>query len=154
MLTELERIVDLSDGQDRVDVDVPVLMRDLDGEYRFVALRAEPGADAPVADVAMALQASSTYNPLAPPTVDPTTGLQITVDYALQNPTRVITPMIIDLTLQRFFADRVFNNAGGVTGGAVIYNEVAGNDLYAQRDVQKVAPGEEFPVVNFQRRGF
>jgi hypothetical protein len=112
---------------------------------RFVALRAEP--------VAAALQPGALYNPLAPPTIaaDETT---ISVDYALQNPTRVITPMIIDLTLQRFFVDRVFANGGGVTGGAIIYNEVAGNDLYASRDVQKVAPGEEFPVLTFQRRGF
>lgn len=112
---------------------------------RFVALRAEP--------VAAALQPGAVYNPLAPPTVG-AGEVTITLDYALQNPTRVITPMIIDLTLQRFFVDRAFASPGGVTGGAVIYNEVAGNDLYAERDVQKVAPGEEFPVLTFQRRGF
>jgi hypothetical protein len=112
---------------------------------RFVALRAE--------EVQAALHDSALYNPLAPPTIaaDETT---ISVDYALQNPTRVITPMIIDLTVQRFFVDRVFANGGGVTGGAIIYNESAGPDLYASRDVQKVAPGEEFPIITFQRRGF
>lgn len=112
---------------------------------RFVALRAEPG-------VAAALSGATIYNPIAPPTVD-VTGTIITVDFALQNPSTVITPMIIDMTLARFFVDRVFSNGGGVTGGAVIYNEVAGNDLYAERDVTEVAPGEEFPVITFQRRG-
>jgi hypothetical protein len=115
------------------------------GGERFVAARAEP--------VSAALQPGALYNPLAPPVVG-ADETSITVDYALQNPSRVITPMIIDITLQRFFVDRVFANGGGVTGGAVIYNEVAGNDLYAERDVQEVAPGEEFPVLTFQRRGF
>lgn len=112
---------------------------------RFVALRAEPGTR-------MALSPGTIYNPIAPPTVD-VTGTQITVDIALQNPTTVITPAIIDITLQRFFVDRVFANGGGVSGGAVIYNEVAGNDMYAERDVQEIAPGEEFPIITFQRRG-
>lgn len=108
---------------------------------RFVACRAEP--------VAAALQPGAVLNPLAPPTV---TGTTFTVDFALQNPTRVITPMLIDLTLQRFFVDRVFTSAGGVTGGAVIYSVLEGNDLYASRDVQRIQPGDEFPILTFQRR--
>jgi hypothetical protein len=92
------------------------------------------------------------YNPLSPPTIG-NNGLSITVDIALNNPTTVITPAIIDITLQKFFVDKVFANGGGVQGGAVIYNEVAGNDIYAYRDVQEVAPGEEFPIITFQRRG-
>jgi len=112
---------------------------------KFVALRSAPPVQA-------ALQPGSVYNPIAPPTLSPD-GLSITVDFALQNATQVITPLIIDITLQRFFVDRVFANGGGVTGGAVIYNEVAGNDAYAERDVQEIAPGEEFPLITFQRRG-
>lgn len=111
---------------------------------RFVALRAEP--------VRAALSPSYTYNPLAAPTFDGT-GTQITVDVALQNPSTVITPLVIDITAQKFFVDRVFTNGGGVTGGAVIYNEVAGGDYYAERDVQEIAPGQEYPVITFQRRG-
>jgi hypothetical protein len=114
-------------------------------EKRFVALRAEPG-------VQMALQPGAVYNPIAPPTVS-ADGLSVTVDFALQNPTTVITPLIIDITLQKFFVDRVFTNGGGVTGGAVIYNEVAGNDIYSATDVEEIAPGEEFPTIRFQRRG-
>jgi hypothetical protein len=73
-------------------------------------------------------------HPLGPPTV---TGATITVDSALKSPTRV-TRTLMDLTLQRFFADRVFTNAGGVTGGAVIYDELIANDLYADRDIERV----------------
>jgi hypothetical protein len=87
-------------------------------------------------------------NPLGPPTVSGTT---ITVDLMLNQPTR-ITRLISDLTLQRFFADRVFASGGGVTGGAVVYDPVAANDLYADRDVQRVAPGAEFPEITFTRR--
>lgn len=111
---------------------------------RIVHLTGRPGTE-----VAAALSAPALYNPLAPPVVSGTT---FTVDFALNNPTRVITPMLIDLTLQKFFVDRVFTSGGGVTGGAVIYNELEANDLYAARDVQRVAPGGEFPIVTFQRR--
>lgn len=111
---------------------------------RFVALRAEP--------VAMALQPGVVSNPVLAPTLD-ATGTLITVDFALQNPTTVVTPLVIDITLQKFFVDRVFTSGGGVTGGAAIYNEVAGNDIYAKTDVEEIAPGEEFPQIRFQRRG-
>jgi hypothetical protein len=88
-------------------------------------------------------------NPLAPPTISGTT---FSIDIALQNPTRVITPMILDLTRQRFFVDRAFASAGGVTGGAVIYDLVVYPDLYMDRDVERVEPGSEFPIVSFSRR--
>lgn len=87
-------------------------------------------------------------HPLGPPTV---TGTTITVDMMLQQPTR-ITHFLMDLTLQRFLLDRLFTSPGGVTGGAVIYDLVQGNDLYLDRDVEPVAPGAEFPVVTSSRR--
>lgn len=111
---------------------------------RFVALRAEP--------VRAATSPATIYNPIGPPTVDGT-GTQITVDFALNNPSQVVTPLVLDITREKFFVDRVFSNGGGVTGGAVVYTEVAGLDLYADRDVQEIAPGEEFPVLLFHRRG-
>lgn len=86
-------------------------------------------------------------HPLLPPTL---TGNQISVDTHLQQPTR-ITRMIADLTLQRFLIDRVFNNAGGVSGGAVIYDEVQANELYLVDDIEVVMPGDEFPVVTSAR---
>lgn len=108
---------------------------------RFVMARAEP--------VAAITYPGVVEHPLANPTV---TGTTFSIDVALQNPTTVLTPMIIDLTLTKFFVDRVFGQGGTVTGGAVLYNVVAGNDLYAARDVQMVAPGAEFPIVTFERR--
>lgn len=86
--------------------------------------------------------------PLGPPTVSGTT---YTVDWALQQPTRV-TRTLMDLTLQRFFADRVFTNAGGVTGGAVIFDVLQVNELYLTRDLEMIAPGTEFPILTSQRR--
>jgi hypothetical protein len=96
-----------------------------------------------------ALVANPVAHPLGPPTI---TGTTMTVDSATKSPTR-ITRTLMDLTLQRFFADLVFTNAGGVTGGAVVYDEVISNDLYLDRDIQRVAPGDEFPIVTSQRRG-
>lgn len=86
--------------------------------------------------------------PLAAPTL---TGNTLTVDTALAQPTR-ITRRIMDLTLQRFIVDRIFNtNAGAVTGGAVVYDQATTNELYTDRDVERVGPGDEFPVVGSQR---
>lgn len=87
-------------------------------------------------------------NPLGPPTAN---GNNITVDTMLKQPTR-ITKMLLDLTLQRFIADRIFSGGGGVTGGAVIYDQLEANDLYTDRDVGRVAPGAEFPLVTGIRR--
>jgi hypothetical protein len=87
-------------------------------------------------------------HPLAAPTVSTTT---ITVDTMLNQPTR-ITRMLMDMTLQKFVADRIFAGGGGVTGGAVIYDSVEANDLYASRDVERVAPGAEFPIITSARR--
>lgn len=91
-------------------------------------------------------------NPVAHPLGAPTiSGTTVTVDMALQTPTR-ITRTLMDLTLQRFFADRVFTNAGGVTGGAVVYDDLVANDLYLERDIGRVSPGTEFPIVTSLRR--
>jgi hypothetical protein len=99
-------------------------------------------------EVVKALTANPVAHPLGAPTVS---GNVILVDTALKSPTRV-TRTLMDLTLQRFFADKVFANAGGVSGGAVVYDEVIANDLYLDRDIQRVAPGDEFPIVTSQRR--
>jgi hypothetical protein len=90
---------------------------------------------------------ATTYHPLGPPTV---AGTSITVDTMLNQPTR-ITRMIMDLSLQRFIADRVFASGGGVTGGAVIYDRVTANQLYTNRDVERVSPGMEFPEITGDR---
>lgn len=87
--------------------------------------------------------AAPASHPLAPPTLS---GTLMTVDLMLQQPTRV-TRMIMDLTLQRFIADLVFSSPGGVTGGAVVYDQATMNQLYAARDVERIAPGAEFPLL-------
>lgn len=101
------------------------------------------------ADQALAAQvANPVAHPLGPPTVS---GTNFTVDMAVRSPTRV-TRTLMDLTMQRFFADRVFANTGGVTGGAVVYDEVLTNDLYTERDIGRVNAGDEFPIVTSLRR--
>src|SRR4051812_30813710 len=86
-------------------------------------------------------------HPLGPPVLSGTT---ITVDTMLNQPTRV-TRFIMDLSLQRFIADRVFQSGGGVTGGAVIYDQATQNWLYTDRDVERVTPTGEFPLVTSSR---
>lgn len=95
------------------------------------------------------MAADSPVHPLAPPTVS---GTAITVDLMLNQPTR-ITRMIMDISLQRFIADRVFGQGGSVSGGAVVYDEATLNELYATRDVQLIEPGAEFPVIETDRKG-
>ena len=77
-------------------------------------------------------------------------GNDITVDLMLREPTR-INHYLSDLIYEGFFADRIFNNAGGVSGGALIYTQLTKNDVFAASGVQKVAPGGEFPTVSFDR---
>ena len=95
-----------------------------------------------------ALTDQLTY-PYGTPTVNATTG-EWTVDTFLQEPRRV-TRAIASLALQGFYVDRIFSPAGPITGGAVIYEQATENDLYAARDVEVVNPGDEFPVITFQR---
>lgn len=87
--------------------------------------------------------ANSTAYPLAAPVVN---GSQITVQTMLNQPTR-ITRYLSDINLRGFISPLIFANAGGVTGGAVIYDQLTINDLFSTRDVQNVEPGAEFPIV-------
>ena len=89
-----------------------------------------------------------TSYPLNLPTVSGTT---LTIDNLLDQPTR-ITRYLSDLSLRGFWAPDVFTPAGGVTGGAVLYDQVTMNDLYSTRDVQNVEPGAEFPIVTSDRQ--
>ena len=82
-------------------------------------------------------------NPLGPPTVS---GTQVTVDFLLNNPTRV-TRVIADLVMRNFFLDRVFATGGDVQGGAVLYDQPTYLDVYTNRDVEQISPGNEFPIL-------
>jgi hypothetical protein len=85
--------------------------------------------------------------PLAPPTLS---GNTLTVDMALAQPTR-ITKRIMDLSLQNFIVSRIFATGGTVSGGAVVYDQATLNELYTDREVERVMPGDEFPLVGSQR---
>jgi hypothetical protein len=95
----------------------------------------------------MATIANPVAHPLGAPTVS---GTEITVDSYSQQPTRV-TRLVNDLTLQRFLIDRLFTRGGGVSGGAVLYDEITENDRFAIRDVELVESGEEFPLITSAR---
>lgn len=86
--------------------------------------------------------------PMGPPTVSGTT---VTVDFMLNNPTRV-TRVVADLVMANFFLDRVFATGGEVTGGAVLYDQIIRYDVYTDRDVEQVEPGGEFPILTGVRR--
>lgn len=110
---------------------------------KFHVVEGTEGLRAAKSFVAASTQPAQVAHPLGPPTVS---GTKITVDMYLNQATR-ITRMISDLSLQRFIADRIFSNGGGVSGGSVIYDEATLNELYAATDVEKIAPGGEFPLI-------
>jgi hypothetical protein len=87
--------------------------------------------------------------PLGPPSIS---GNLITVDQALANPT-IITREIAQLSDQKFFASKVFTDAGGVSGGAILYElpPTTATDLFAATAIQEVEPGAEFPILTFLR---
>jgi hypothetical protein len=117
-------------------------------EPEFIALGGGHFALASGPEILAASVPAQVAHPLGPPTVS---GTKITVDLMLRQWQR-ITRMIMDMTLQRFVADRIFASGGGVTGGAVVFDSVEANDLYANRDVERVAPGAEFPIITSARR--
>lgn len=119
------------------------------GEWRGRrGLVADYGEGVVVPVVSGGAVANPTSHPLGVPTV---TGTEIAVDTMLQQPSR-ITTFVMDITQQRFILDRLFTSAGGVTGGALVYDVVVANELYLDRDVEPVSPNGEFPVVVGHRR--
>jgi hypothetical protein len=86
---------------------------------------------------------NSTYPP-APPVVSATN--LITVSLFLNSPARV-QRSIETLAYQRFVADLVFGMGPNANGGAVIYDQLADGMLFLDRDVQEIAPGDEFPLL-------
>lgn len=95
------------------------------------------------------MPSSPTAYPLGPPTLDGTT---ITIDEAIANPSR-ITRDIADLTMLKFFMDRVFSSGGGVNGGALLFERPNSleTDLFGEREPKEVAPAGEFPLQTFVR---
>lgn len=85
--------------------------------------------------------ANATAYPFAAPTVN---GSTITVEMLLNQPTRV-TRYLSEIALRNYISPLFFSTPGGVSGGAVVYDQLTLNDLFPTRDVQEVAPGAEFP---------
>lgn len=94
----------------------------------------------------MATYYSQEY-PLGTPSV---AGNTLSVDLMLKEPTR-INAYLSNIALKGYFAERIFANGGGVSGGALVYTQLTSNDLFPSRGGQKVAPGAEFPEVTFDR---
>jgi len=82
-----------------------------------------------------------TAYPLGAPTVS---GSTVTVETLLNQPTR-ITRYLSDISLRNYISPLFFTSPGGVSGGAVVYDQLTLNDLFPTRDVAQVAPGGEFP---------
>lgn len=97
----------------------------------------------------MPTYADAVTNPLGPPSV---TGTSVTVDLLLNNPTRV-TRIVADLVMANFYLDRIFATGGDVQGGAVLYDQGTLLDNYTNRDVERIEPGEEAPIVSGSRTG-
>lgn len=85
--------------------------------------------------------------PLGTPSLS---GNNLTVDVMLKEPTR-INAYLSNIALKNYFAERIFTNGGGVSGGALVYTQLTSNDLFPSRGAQRVAPGAEFPEVTFDR---
>src|SRR4051794_5961139 len=88
-------------------------------------------------------------NPLTGPIVSGTT---VTVDFLLNNPTRV-TRTVADLTMANFYLNRIFAAGGTVDGGAVLYDQAVAADPYPERDVERIEPGTEAPIITGVRPG-
>ena len=97
----------------------------------------------PMAGATQPTYPDAVTNPLSAPTISGTT---ITVDFLLNNPTRV-TRVVNDMVMANFFLDRVFTIGGDVQGGAVLYDQPSYLDIYTDRDVERVEPGDEFPIL-------
>lgn len=78
--------------------------------------------------------------PPAPPTVS---GENITLSAFLAQPL-VLREVIRDLAAERFISDRIFA-PGQNAPGSVIFNQITGSFLYADRDAESIRPGAAFP---------
>lgn len=86
--------------------------------------------------------------PLGAPVVS---NNQITVDLMYKQPGR-ITKRLSDLTKQKFIAPELFGQANTTTSaGAIIYDVITINELYAKNDVEQRGPSDEYPIVQGER---
>lgn len=95
------------------------------------------------------LTPNPSQNPLAPGTLN---GNKFTIDRWLKSPT-VFTRAMADMVVgdEDYFLDKVFSNISNVQGGAVLYDVVEANSLYSDREIEEIAPGDEFPILSSKR---
>ena len=75
-------------------------------------------------------------------------GRRLTVDVALKNPSNILRNQIAKLVDEQLLLPRFFHPLGApVEGGGIIYSVVQASDFYTSGNVESVAPGDEFPVV-------
>jgi hypothetical protein len=74
-------------------------------------------------------------------------GRQLTVDYALKQPT-ILRQRIAKLVDTQILLPKFFRPLGGkVTGGAILYNTIQSSDLLLATSIEKRSPGAEYKVV-------
>lgn len=95
------------------------------------------------------LTANPSQNPLSPVTVS---GNTFTVDRWLKSPT-IFSRSMADMVVgdADYFLDRVFTPVTGVSGGSVMYDPIEANSLFGDREIEEIAPGDEFPILTSQR---
>jgi hypothetical protein len=89
--------------------------------------------------------------PLDPGSVN---GPVYSADTLVKEPTRAnrFLTDYLNINRSRFLLDVIFDNGGGMSGGAIIFESQGLNDFYPVRDVAQVAPGAAFPLVTFNRQ--
>lgn len=86
------------------------------------------------------------YPPLPPVTANTNTAL--TVSWMLKNP-QFFRRRISDLMARRDYMGLIFGDGGNAAGGAAAYQVATSNIFTTQSDVEKIAPGAEYPKVKF-----
>lgn len=88
--------------------------------------------------------------PPAPPTVN---GELITVSMFLRDPVRV-QRTIEDITNLRFVGDVIFGQGPDAAGGTILYDQITDQgQIFLDRDVEEIAPGADFPLLNGLEQG-
>ncbi|MFG1785687.1 major capsid protein [Rhodococcus oryzae] len=74
-------------------------------------------------------------------------GRALTVDVALKQPT-ILRNRIAELADPQLVLDKFFTSSGlKVEGGGILYSVIKASDFYTAGDVERRAPGREYPVV-------
>lgn len=88
-----------------------------------------------------------------PPPAPTVNGELVTVSMFLKDPTRV-QRTIESLTNLRFVADVIFGDGPAAPSGTVLYDQITDQgQIFLDRDVEEIAPGADFPLLNALEQG-